>query len=46
MPEDWCNGGANLITSLDYYDPISGFVMLKSIPCRVRKLESKTGSVS
>lgn len=36
-PEVWEEGGVNLLTSLDYYDPISGFVMLKSIPCRISK---------
>ena len=37
MPEAWCIGNVNELTSLDYNDPITGFVTMKSVPCRVEK---------
>lgn len=33
----WKAGAVNRLTSLDYADPITGFPMLKSIPCRVQR---------
>lgn len=37
MPEAWRIGNVNELTSLDYNDPITGFVTMKSVPCRVEK---------
>lgn len=39
MPEAWRNGNVNELTSLDYHDPITGFVTFKSVPCRVDKIK-------
>ena len=39
MPEAWRVGNVNELTSLDYNDPITGFVTMKSVPCRVEKAE-------
>ncbi len=35
MPEAWKIGNVNELTSLAYNDPITGFVTMKSVPCRV-----------
>jgi len=37
MNDEWKNCNVNDLCSLDYYDPISGFVMIKSVPCRIEK---------
>lgn len=37
MPEAWKFGNVNELTSLAYNDPITGFVTMKSVPCRVEK---------
>jgi len=41
MSEAWKNCNVNDLCSLDYYDPISGFVMIKSVPCRIEKQGDK-----
>lgn len=41
MPEAWRIGNVNELTSLDYNDPITGFVTIKSVPCRVEKSDHK-----
>ncbi|MCR4963472.1 MAG: molybdopterin-dependent oxidoreductase [Firmicutes bacterium] len=38
MNAAWANGNVNDLCSLDYTDPISGFVTIKSVPCRMEKL--------
>lgn len=38
MEESWANGNVNDLCSLDYTDPISGFVTLKCVPCRLEHL--------
>ena len=35
MNEAWAAGNVNDLCSLDYCDPISGFAVIKSIPCRI-----------
>lgn len=37
MEPAWADGNVNDLCSLDYRDPISGFVTIKSIPCRIEK---------
>ena len=37
MPQPWREGNANCLTSLEFCDSITGFPMLKSVPCRIRK---------
>jgi len=37
MPEPWRSGNVNDLCSLEYHDPITGFVTIKSVPCRVEK---------
>ena len=37
MPEAWKIGNVNELTSLTYNDPITGFVTMKSVPCKVEK---------
>ena len=39
MPTPWKIGNVNELTSLDYNDPITGFVAMKSIPCRIEKTD-------
>ena len=39
MPEDWANGNINEICSLNYHDELSGFLLYKSMPCRVSKVQ-------
>lgn len=39
MPEAWKIGNVNELTSLEYNDPITGFVMMKSVPCKVEKVK-------
>lgn len=41
MPPAWRMGNVNVLTSLDYNDPITGFVTMKSVPCRVEKSDYK-----
>lgn len=41
MPEAWRSGNVNELTSLEYNDPITGFVTMKSVPCRVEKATSE-----
>ena len=38
MSEPWKNGNVNDLCSLDYADPMTGFVLIKSVPCRVEKI--------
>lgn len=38
MAPAWREGGANQLTSLDVHDPISGFAVIKSLPCRVERV--------
>ena len=38
MAEPWKNGNVNDLCSLDYADPMTGFVLIKSVPCRVEKV--------
>ena len=38
MPKAWQEGHANEMCSLKYRDPITGYVTIKSVPCRVDKL--------
>ena len=37
MPGDWKERNVNDLTSLEYCDPISGFPVIKAVPCRIRK---------
>ena len=37
MPTAWKIGNVNELTSLDFNDPITGFVAMKSIPCKIEK---------
>ena len=37
MPQPWRDGNVNDLCSLEYHDPITGFVTIKSVPCRVEK---------
>lgn len=37
MPEAWKHGNVNELTSLAYTDPITGFVMIKSVPCKIER---------
>ncbi|WP_051599302.1 molybdopterin-containing oxidoreductase family protein [Metaclostridioides mangenotii] len=37
MPDAWRYGNVNELTSLEYNEPITGFVAMKSVPCRVEK---------
>ena len=37
MPKLWKEGNVNDLCSLDYHDAITGFVTIKSIPCRIEK---------
>jgi len=37
MPDAWRYGNVNELTSLEYNEPIIGFVAMKSVPCRVEK---------
>ena len=39
MPKAWRIGNVNELTSLEYNDPITGFVTMKSVPCKVEKTE-------
>lgn len=39
MPDAWKIGNVNELTSLDYNDPITGFVTMKSVPCKIEKIE-------
>lgn len=39
MPEAWKIGNVNELTSLAYNDPITGFVTMKSVPCRIEKTQ-------
>lgn len=41
MPEAWRIGNVNELTSLDYNDPITGFVTMKSVPCRIAKIQNQ-----
>lgn len=41
MPEAWKYGNVNELTSLSYNDPVTGFVTIKSVPCRVEKERQK-----
>ena len=40
MSEPWKHGNVNVndLCSLDYADPMTGFVLIKSVPCRVEKI--------
>ena len=38
MTSPWKEGNVNDLCSLSYTDPISGFVLSKSVPCRVEKI--------
>ena len=42
MTKPWKEGNVNDLCSLEYYDPITGFVTIKSVPCRVEKIQDKT----
>ena len=33
----WRDGAVNRLTSLELYDPITGFPMIKSMPCRIER---------
>jgi len=37
MSEPWKHGNVNDLCSLDYADPMTGFVLIKSMPCKVEK---------
>jgi anaerobic selenocysteine-containing dehydrogenase len=39
MDRAWAEGNVNDLCSLNYHDPISGFVTIKSVPCRVERAE-------
>lgn len=39
MNKAWAEGNVNDLCSLNYHDPISGFVTIKSVPCRVERAE-------
>ena len=41
MSPAWRMGNVKVLTSLDYNDPITGFVTMKSVPCRVEKSDYK-----
>ena len=38
MPRSWQEGHANEMCSMKYRDPLTGYVTIKSVPCRVEKL--------
>lgn len=42
MTKPWKEGNVNDLCSLEYHDPITGFVTIKSVPCRVEKIQDKT----
>ena len=42
MTKPWKEGNVNDLCSLEYHDPITGFVTIKSVPCRVEKIHDKT----
>jgi anaerobic selenocysteine-containing dehydrogenase len=39
LPHGWEEANANLLTSYQPFDPISGYPAFKTVPCRVRKIE-------
>lgn len=39
MPDAWKNGNINDICSWDFHDPLSGFLIFKSLPCKVYKAQ-------
>lgn len=41
MAESWKKGNVNDLCNLDYRDPISGFVLNKSVPCKVEKRKNR-----
>ena len=42
MKGGWKEGNVNRLTSMKYSDPVSGFICYKSLPCRVRRIQSGT----
>ena len=40
MEGEWKRHNVNDICSMEYSDPLSGFLTFKSLPCRIRKMES------
>ena len=40
MEGEWKRHNVNDICSMEYSDPLSGFLTFKSLPCRIRKVES------
>lgn len=46
MFEAWKNGAVNRLTSLDLCDPITGFPMIKSVPCRIEHAKGDMPNVS
>ena len=39
MPASWRDGSANDLTPLDVCDEVTGFPLLKTVPCRVERIE-------
>ncbi len=44
-PKSWQNCNVNELTSLDHYDPISGFPIYKTLLCEVEKLDQQDTEV-
>ena len=38
IPHGWAEANANVLTSLEPRDPITGYTELKALLCRIRKL--------
>lgn len=36
MVKEWWEGNINEICSMDYHDEISGYLLYKSMPCRIK----------
>ena len=41
LTKPWKEVNVNDLCSLEYHDPITGFVTIKSVPCRVEKIQDK-----
>lgn len=41
MPAAWRDGSANALTSLDECDEVTGFPLLKTVPCRIERVDAR-----
>lgn len=41
MPTAWRDGSANALTSLDECDEVTGFPLLKTVPCRIERVDAR-----